>query len=116
MKIYTYSGCSTCKKATKWLDARGVAYTELPIRDKPPTKKELKAMLAHLGGDKKKLFNVSGQDYRSLGLKDQLPSMTDAQAIDLLSKNGNLVKRPFVIGDGFGTVGFKEPVWAELFG
>lgn len=116
MKVYTYSGCSTCKKATKWLDAHGVEYTELPIRDKPPTKKELKAMLAHLDGERKKLFNVSGQDYRAMGLKDTLPTMSDKEAIDLLASNGNLVKRPFVIGEDFGLVGFKEPVWAERFG
>lgn len=112
MKVYTYSGCSTCKKATKWLDARGVDYTEIPIREKPPTKKELKAMLAHLG-DKKKLFNVSGKDYREQGFKDRLPEMSDAEVFDALSKNGNLVKRPFVIGDDFGLVGFKEADWAD---
>ena len=115
MKIYTYSGCSTCKKATKWLDAAGVEYEERAIQKQPPTKTELRAMLRHLG-DRKKLFNVSGQDYRKLGMKDRLPDMKDTEVIDLLASNGNLIKRPFVIGEDFGTVGFKEPVWQELFG
>lgn len=115
MKIYTYSGCSTCKKATKWLDAAGVDYEERAIRERPPTKTELRQMLKHLG-DRKKLFNVSGQDYRKLGMKDRLPTMKDAEVIDLLAGNGNLIKRPFVIGEDFGTVGFKEPAWQELFG
>ncbi len=114
MKIYTYSGCSTCKKATKWLDARGIQYEELAIRDTPPTKAELSAMQAHLG-DRKKLFNVSGMDYRSMGLKDTLPGLSDEAAIELLANNGNLVKRPFVIGEDFGIVGFKEPAWQAQF-
>lgn len=112
MKVYTYSGCSTCKKATKWLDARGIAYEEIAIREQPPTKKELKAMLGFLG-DRKKLFNVSGRDYRSEGMKDRLPEMTDAEAFDALNANGNLVKRPFLISDDFGLVGFKEPEWSD---
>ena len=114
MKIYTYSGCSTCKKATKWLDARGVEYDERAIRETPPTKPELKAMLGYLG-DRKKLFNVSGRDYRDQGMKDRLPGMTDAEVFDVLASNGNLVKRPFVLGADFGFVGFKESAWAERF-
>lgn len=114
MKIYTYSGCSTCKKATKWLDARDIQYQEIAIRETPPTKAELASMQAHLG-DRKKLFNVSGMDYRSMGLKDTLPGLSDAEALDLLAANGNLVKRPFVIGEDFGLIGFKEPVWQAQF-
>ncbi len=113
MKVYTYKNCSTCKKATKWLDANGIAYDELPIRETPPTKKELEQMLGHLDGQTKKLFNVSGQDYRQLGLKDRVASMSKAEAFELLRGNGNLVKRPFLIGDGVGLVGFKEDAWAD---
>ena len=112
MKIYTYSGCSTCKKATRWLDAQGIAYEERPIRERPPTRAELKAMLGYVGGERRRLFNVSGQDYRALGLKDTLPTMSDAEALKLLASNGNLVKRPFLLGDGYGLVGFKQEEWA----
>lgn len=115
MKIYTYAGCSTCKKALKWLDAHGISYENLPIRERPPTQKELKTMLGYLGGDRQRLFNTSGQDYRALGLKDTLPSMSDAEAMKILAGNGNLVKRPFLLGDGFGLVGFKEE-WAAALG
>jgi arsenate reductase-like glutaredoxin family protein len=42
--------------------------------------------------------------------------MTADQAVAMLSKNGNLVKRPFVIGDGVLLVGFKEGEWAGVLG
>ena len=29
IKVYCYSKCSTCKKALKWLDDRGVAYEKI---------------------------------------------------------------------------------------
>ena len=41
--------------------------------------------------------------------------MTNAEAIDLLSKNGNLVKRPFVIGKEISVVGFNPELFAGLF-
>ena len=115
MKIYTYKNCSTCRKATKFLDAQGIAYTELPIREQPPTTAELKKMLGYLDGELKKLFNTSGADYKELKLKDALPTMSTVEALDLLHTNGNLVKRPFVLAKGTGTTGFKEDVWKTLF-
>ena len=114
LKIYTYKNCGTCRKALKWLDAHDVAYSEIPIRERPPTKTELKRMLGYLGGDIKKLFNTSGGDYKALNLKEKLPKMSRAEALELLSRNGNLVKRPFVVSGDRGTVGFKEEVWREM--
>ena len=59
--------------------------------------RELKKMLGYFNGVKKRLFNVSGSDYRALNLKEELSKMSDKEAIDLLSGNGNLVKMPFVL-------------------
>lgn len=78
-----------------------------------PKKTELKTMLKYVGNESKKLFNTSGGDYKELGLKDKLRSLSLEEQLDLLSKNGNLVKRPFVLGDGFGFVGFKEEEWKK---
>ena len=50
-----------------------------------------------------------------MDMKQQLTNMTDAEAIALLSKNGNLIKRPFAIKGEKGVVGFNESAWAELF-
>lgn len=117
MRVYTYAKCSTCRDATKWLRAQGIDFVEKPIRETPPTVAELRAMLAFLGGPPvlRKLFNSSGIDYRALGLADKLPAMTEAQALDLLTTNGNLVKRPFALGAKTGRVGFNATAWAEAF-
>lgn len=37
--------------------------------------------------------------------------MSADEAIDLLSQNGNLVKRPLVIGNGVALAGFKPDAW-----
>jgi arsenate reductase (glutaredoxin) len=113
MKVFTYKNCSTCKKATKWLSERGIAFEEIAIRDKPPSVAELKAMLSYRNGELRTLFNTAGGDYRELNMKEQLPTMPEADALKLLAGRGNLVKRPFLLGEGFGLVGFKEPEWAD---
>lgn len=116
MTIHTYAKCDTCRKAVKWLQARGISFTEIPIREQPPTKAELKRMLAVYQGDLKRLFNTSGGDYRELNLGEKLPAMSESEAIDLLASNGNLVKRPFLLTEKGGLVGFKEPEWEAFFG
>lgn len=114
LNLYAYKNCSTCQKAKKYLKEKGVAYTELPIRDTPPSKQELTRMLEYLNGDLRKLFNTSGMDYRSQNLKEVLPTLSTRDAIAMLHSNGNLVKRPFLIGEAFGTVGFNEDTWEAL--
>ena len=113
MKIYTYKNCASCKKAIKWLKIQGFTYDERPIRESPPPVSELKQMLDFQGGDLRKLFNTAGGDYRELDMKLKLPKMSQAEALNLLSSRGNLVKRPFLLGDSFGLVGFKEDLWLD---
>jgi arsenate reductase len=112
LRIYTLAQCSTCKDATKWLRARGVAFEERAIRETPPTESEVRAVLAGYGGNLRKLFNSSGIEYRALKMADKLPKLDEAQQIALLAGNGSLVKRPFVVGPGVALVGFDEKVWA----
>ncbi len=100
----------------KWLEEKQIPHTLHAIRETPPSTKELKTALKHFDGNLRKLFNTSGMDYRAMGLKDRLPTMTEADAILLLSQNGNLVKRPFVIGKDTALVGFKADEWDETLG
>ncbi|MDX6770685.1 MAG: arsenate reductase family protein [Elusimicrobiota bacterium] len=109
-RVYEYAKCSTCRKALKFLDARGIPYERVPIVDQPPTRAELEAMLAR-GVELKRLFNTSGELYRELGLSAKLKTMSRDQALSLLAKNGKLVKRPFVLLKDRGLVGFDEAAW-----
>ena len=115
LKIYSYKNCDTCRKAKKYLETHGIEHELIPIREEPPSESELLTMLECYDGNLRKLFNTSGQDYRSLNMRDRLPDMSDSEAISLLSRNGNLVKRPFAIMGKTGTVGFNEAAWSDLF-
>ncbi len=37
--------------------------------------------------------------------------MTEDEILDLLASEGMLIKRPLVIGDEVGLIGFKEAEW-----
>lgn len=114
IKFYQYKKCSTCVKAGKYLVSKKVTFKDIPIVETPPTKTELKKMLKAYEGNIKKLFNTSGVMYRELKLKDKVEKMSDTDAIDLLSKNGKLIKRPFLLTSKGSAVGFKEDEWKLL--
>lgn len=114
MKLYQYPNCSTCRKAIKYLDQQGLQYESIDITKQPPTKDELKVMLASYQGEIRKLFNTSGLQYRELNMKEVLPTMSANEAIELLSGNGKLIKRPFLISRDKGIVAFKETLWADF--
>jgi arsenate reductase len=114
LRVYAYENCDTCRKALKFLAAKKVTAEVIPICQQPPTVTELRAMLEHVGGDLRKLFNTAGQDYRALDMKTKLPKLSVDEALKLLAGNGNLVKRPFALGKKAGVVGFKEEEWASL--
>lgn len=114
MQILCYPRCTTCKKAVKWLDEKGVEYEYRDIKEKNPKKTELKKWIKASGLPVKKFFNTSGQLYREMQLKDKLPEMSEADMIDLLATDGLLVKRPLLITDDKVLVGFKEAEWEEV--
>ena len=112
-----YSRCSTCKKAQKWLDEQGIAYTQRDIKEDNPTLQELETWHQASALPLKKFFNTSGQLYRALSLSKKLPDMTQAEQYALLASDGMLVKRPIlVLDDGRVLVGFQQDQWAEALG
>ena len=114
IKVYAYKNCSTCQKALKFLDQNNISYELLAIREQPPTVAELKLML-QVQKDLKKLFNTSGLEYKALNMKEQVKSLSEEQALKLLSQNGKLVKRPFLISsEGLALVGFKTEEWSKV--
>ena len=114
IRIYSYSACTTCKKALKWLDENQIDYQLIDIAQCPPDKDILSVAIKQLG-NRKKVFNTSGLSYRNLGSK-VVQSMSDDEAIQALASDGKLIKRPFVINDDKRIiVGFNEANWIDFF-
>ena len=116
MQFLQYPPCSTCQKAKKWLDARGVTYTDRHIKENDPTYEELKEWHRRSGLPLKRFFNTSGLLYKSLNLKEKLPAMTEEEQLRLLATDGMLVKRPILVTENAVATGFREAEWEKIIG
>ena len=113
MIFICYPKCTTCQKAQKWMDENQMPYEFRDIKLENPTYEELSRWHQRSGLPLKKFFNTSGLLYKSMGLKDRLPGMSEEEMLKLLATDGMLVKRPLLVGEEFVLVGFKESQWAE---
>ena len=113
IKFICYPKCTTCQKAKKWLDDNKIEYELRDIKEDNPSLEELTGWYKISGLPLKKFFNTSGLLYKSIGLKDRLPTMSEEEQLKLLATDGMLVKRPIVVDDDFVLVGFKESEWSE---
>lgn len=114
MVFLQYPPCSTCQKAKRWLDEHGVSYVSRHIKEENPTREELQDWYTQSGLPLKRFFNTSGLAYKSMGLKDKLPSMSEEEQLALLATDGMLVKRPILIDKNFVLVGFKPVEWEKI--
>lgn len=108
IEFYGYNKCSTCQKAKKYLDSKGIKYEDIDIISQPPSVKLLKNILTSKQYEIKDLFNTSGQLYREMNMKEKIGSMSEDELLELLSKNGKLVKRPLISNNKNYVLGFKQ--------
>ena len=114
MVFVCYPKCTTCQKAKTWLAEQGTAADVRDIKLENPTAEELQKWWQMSGLPLKKFFNTSGLQYKALGLKDKLPTMTEEEQLQLLASNGMLVKRPLIVTENAVLVGFKAADWEKL--
>ena len=113
LKFFGYNNCSTCQKATKFLVSNKIAFEDLDIISNPPSISILKELISSEEYKLSDLFNKSGQMYRELNMKEQIKNLSEEELLEMLSKNGKLVKRPIIIDNKKFAVGFKEEVWTK---
>ena len=114
MIFLCYPKCTTCQKAKAWLEENGIDCQNRDIKTDHPTLEELTQWYRTSGLPIKKFFNTSGLLYKSLNLKDKLPTMSEEEMLQLLATDGMLVKRPLLVGDDFVFVGFKVEQWENI--
>ncbi len=114
MLYVCYPKCSTCKKAQKWLDDHGVAYTLRDIKSENPSADELRIWQQKSGLPLRRFFNTSGQIYRAMELAKKLPEMSEDAQLELLASDGMLVKRPILVTENAVLVGFRESDWSMI--
>ena len=112
--FYSNSKCSTCRKASKWLDLKNVNYQFVDIVKETPSKKFIKLALIQFSLDIRKIFNIRDKKFKSIDF--DIINLPKKKIIELLSNDGKLIKRPFLlINESKLIVGFNESEYAANF-
>ena len=105
--LYSYSKCSTCRKAAKWLDVKDFKYQLIDIVKEPPLLEYLNLAIEQFSEDKKRIFNTRGKAFKSLNI--DIYGLSSEEIIKLLLNDGKLIKRPFLIYEEKNIIlGFNE--------
>ncbi len=94
---------------------KGASFEKRDIKEKSPTYEELKTWYEKSGLPLKKFYNTSGVLYKTMALKDKIPTMSEDEQLKLLATDGMLVKRPILVDGDTILVGFKQAEWEKLF-
>ena len=102
--------CTTCSKAKAFLEKLGA---DLELRNLD-TQRLSEAELDELIGERdyKKFLNSRNELYRTRNMKDNPPAR--AEAIKLMAKQPNLIRRPVVIRGGEIILGYDEDAFRKL--
>jgi len=112
--FYSYPKCSTCRKASKWLDQNNINYKFVDIVKETPSKKFLELALMQFSLDLKKIFNTRGKNFKSINF--DVLELPKKKIIELLSNDGKLIKRPFlIINESKLILGFNESEYTANF-
>lgn len=104
--LYWMETCSTCQKAVRWLDRRGVKITKFrDIKEEPLTRAEVERLIKMLGGAEE-LFSKRAVKYREMNLAER--TLTNEEMLELMSSEYTFLKRPIMEIDGHATAGFFE--------
>ena len=112
--FYSYLKCTTCRKAAKWLESKDFEFQLIDIVKEPPLINYLNLALEQYSGDKKRIFNTRGKAFKTLNLN--IYDLSREEIIQLLSSNGKLIKRPFLVYEEKKVIlGFNEIEYAKQF-
>ncbi len=107
--FYGIPNCDTVKKARKWLDANGIAYTFHDYKKEGADPAKLEEWVADTGWEV--LLNKRGTTFRKLDDADKA-DIDSNKAVMLMAQNPSMIKRPVVEHAGGILVGFKEDEWS----
>ncbi len=109
--FYSFSKCSTCRKAEKWLKNKDFELQLIDIVKEPPLANYLNLALKQYSDNKKRIFNTRGKAFKTLNL--DIYGLSMEEIIQLLFSDGKLIKRPFLVFGEKIILGFNEAEYSK---
>jgi Spx/MgsR family transcriptional regulator len=102
--------CTTCRKARKFMQRRGFQLYFRDLAKERLSSSELEKLIGKR--DYTQFLNPRNELYRKENMKEEPP--TRRQAIHMMAKEPNLIRRPVIVAGGRVVVGFDEDGIARL--
>ena len=110
--MYGIPNCDTIKKARNWLKSHDIEYQFHDYKKQGTDENQLTSWLQELGWEK--LINKRGTTWRKLD--DKTKSTMDNQfAIQIMSDNPSIIKRPLLVMNKQIILGFNENTYQQEF-
>lgn len=93
--IYHNPSCGTSRNTLAMIQNAGIEPTVVEYLETPPSRAELKTMIADAGLTVREAIREKGTPYAELGLDDS--TLSEEELLDAMVKEPILINRPFVI-------------------
>ncbi|HEU4882002.1 MAG TPA: ArsC/Spx/MgsR family protein [Longimicrobium sp.] len=112
--VYGLPYCTTCQKALKHLEEKGVTILSFRnLKEAPLSVDEVRDLAAKVGGVEK-LFSKRAMKYRQMGLHER--EVPEDERVRLMSEEYTFVTRPVIVRGDRATAGFSAKRVDELVG
>lgn len=102
--------CTTCRKAKEYLEKLGAELELRSLDAEPLSETEIEKLIG--ARDYKTFLNARNELYREKKMSEKPP--TRAEAIRMMAKTPNLIRRPVVIRGSQIVLGFDEDAFQKL--
>ncbi len=110
--LYGIKNCDTVKKARKWFEQQNIEYVFHDFRADGINLEWVTDTAQRIPWDQ--MLNKRGTTYRQLDDATK-SSIDETSALQLMSEQPTLIKRPVLLSGSIALVGFKAEQYAELF-
>ena len=104
VKFLQKSTCATCRKARKFMEKHGYKLNYRDLAKERLSASELEKLIGR--HDHEDFLNPRSEIFRKKNMNDEPPSRREA--IRLMAKNPDLIRRPVIVAGGRVVIGYDE--------
>ena len=97
LRIYTSYNCGSCKKATAWLEQKGIVYENFNLFSKKLQEKDVLSILKYTENGFVDIISTRSKIYEHV--KDDVKDKTVNQYVKFIIDNPSILRRPIIVDD-----------------
>ncbi|GAA0383138.1 Spx/MgsR family RNA polymerase-binding regulatory protein [Bacillus horti] len=106
IELYTFSSCTSCRKAREILTEHHIPFKERNMNTEPLSKDEIYHILAHTTNGTTDIMSKRSQDVKELEVNFDEISLN--KWVDLVHNNPGMLRRPLLLTNDHLIVGYNK--------